>query len=385
MAKKKVIFLASFLNVAGAQEAALRVARGLRHRDVEAEVWFLYAEHKPAEIDPGVRILLDVTKPTPLQYLKIAKELFFALRRAKPDALVSFLPLANVLGQSLAFLAGVRRRIASHRAPFWTCGRVMRYADAVVGTLGVYSSVIAVADEVRRSYSRHPARYRRRISVVYNGIDWTPSSLTQSEARQKFDVPADRFIAVTLGRMKAQKNYPMIVQIAGGLKKGLIVAGGDGPLWDPINAMIDETGTRDRMRLLGAVAKSDIPDLFRAADCFFLASTYEGQSNALLEAIHDGKPVIVSDRPEQHETVVGSDGTHAGIILGLEDPLVWSRTIEELAADPERCATLGQAAKARAATFSLDRQIDGFMDVIEGRTPAPAPEIAGSLAMSTKS
>ena len=381
--KKKVIFLASFLNVAGAQEAALRVARGLRARGYDTEVWFLYAEAKPAELDPGVRILLDVTKPTPLQYLQIARTLFSGLRRAKPDAVVSFLPLANVLGQSLALLAGVRRRIASHRAPYWTCGRLMRPADSLVGTLGVYTNIIAVADEVRRSYGQHPARYRRRIDVVHNGIDWTPSTLTKSQARQRFGLPEDRFIAVTLGRMKPQKNYPFMVKIAGGLDKAMIVAAGDGPLWDQVTALIDETGTQDRMRLLGAVAKSAIPDLFRAADCFLLASSYEGQSNALLEAVHDGTPVIVSDRPEQRETVVAPDGALAGIILDLEDPALWSRALEDLAADPERAQALGIAAKARAVTFSLDRQIDGFADVIEGRAPPavtepPATEPAGA-------
>ncbi|MEM8947863.1 MAG: glycosyltransferase family 4 protein [Pseudomonadota bacterium] len=381
MAKKKVIFLASFLNVAGAQEAALRVARSLRERDYETEVWFLYAEAKPAEIDPGVRILLDVTKPTARQYLTIARKLFVELRRARPDALVSFLPLANVLGQSLALLAGVRRRIASHRAPYWTGGAALRHADTVIGTLGVYSSVIAVAEEVRRSYDRHPRAYKKRIGVVCNGIDWTPSSLTRNEARRKFGLPDDRFVALTIGRMKPQKNYPFVVRIAEGLQSGMIVAAGDGPLWDEVNAMIERTDTRDRLHLLGAVAKSDIPDLFRAADTFILPSLYEGQSNALLEAMHDGTPVIVSERPEQRETVVEPNGMSAGVILDLDDPALWSRTIDDLAGDPERSAALGAAAKARSAAFSLDRQTDGFADVIEGRTPPPSSAPAGSLVM----
>ncbi|MGI9434850.1 MAG: glycosyltransferase family 4 protein [Geminicoccaceae bacterium] len=385
MAQKKVIFLASFLNVAGAQEAALRVARGLRERNYDTEVWFLYAEAKPPEIDQGVRILLDVTKPTALQYLKIAVTLLRELRKAKPYALVSFLPLANVLGQSMALLAGVRRRIASHRAPWRTFGRAMRYADSVIGTLGVYSSAIAVTQLVRQSYDGHPAHYRKRISVVYNGLAWTPSLLSRAEARQKFGLPEDRFIAVTLGRLKPVKNYPFLVRVAEGLERGMIVAAGDGPLWQEIETMIETGGSGDRMKLLGAVAKSDVADLYRAADCFLLASFFEGQSNALLEAMHNGTPVIVSDKPEQRETVVDCHGELAGLALGLDEPSVWSQAIEGMAADPERCAALSAAAKRRAGDFTLDRQLAGFAAVIEGQDPPEVTDLTEPAAIPAKS
>ncbi|MGI9508468.1 MAG: glycosyltransferase family 4 protein [Geminicoccaceae bacterium] len=385
MARKKVIFLASFLNVAGAQEAAFRVARGLSEHEYDTENWFLYAEAKPAELDPSVRIILDVTKPTPLHYLKIAVRLFAALRDARPDALVSFLPLANVLGQSVAMLAGIRRRIASHRAPRWTVAKAMRHADSVVGTLGVYTAAIAVTQMVKQSYDKEAARYRQRISVVYNGLDWTPSTLTQREARQTFGLPEDKFIAVTLGRLKSVKNYPFLVKVAGELDKGMIVAAGDGPLFGEIDAMIEKIGARDRMRLLGAVARSNIADLFRAADCFLLASSFEGQSNALLEAMHDGKPVVVSDKPEQRETVVDKEGELAGLALGLDDPQLWARTIEDLARDPDRCAQLSTAAKRRADDFTLDRQLAGFADVIEGQAPSDITNIAAAEILSLKS
>ena len=384
MAKKKIILLASFLNVAGAQEAALRVTRGLNERNYDAETWFLYAEAKPAEIVPTTRILLDVAKPTPLQYLKIAGMLFSELRRAKPYALVSFLPLANVLGQTMALFAGVRRRIASQRAPWRTFSKVMRQADSIVGTLGIYTRVIAVTQLVRHSYSRHSDRYKKRISVVYNGLDWVPSPLSKAEARKKFDLPEDRFIAVTLGRLKPVKNYPFLVNVAEGLDKAMIVAAGDGPLWDEIQGMIETTGTADRMRLLGAVAKSNVADLYRAADCFLLASSFEGQSNALLEAMHNGTPVIVSDKPEQRETVVNGNGELAGLALGLEDPSVWSRALEDLAADPARCQTLSDAAKARAADFTLDRQIDGFVAVIEGDEPPKVTALSEQALAAAK-
>ncbi|MGI9417587.1 MAG: glycosyltransferase family 4 protein [Geminicoccaceae bacterium] len=380
MARKKVIFLASFLNVAGAQEAAFRVARGLGERGYDTEVWFLYAEAKPAEMASNTRILLDVTRPSALQYLQIAVRLFKALRKAKPAALVSFLPLANVLGQSMALLAGVPRRIASHRAPRWTVSSAMRHADSVVGALGVYSAAIAVTRMVKQSYDKEVARYKRRIDVVYNGLDWLPSARTREQTREKFGLPKDRFIAVTLGRLKPVKNYPFLVEVAGGLDQGMIVAAGDGPLFHEIDALIERTGARDRMRLLGAVAKSDVADLYRAADCFLLASSFEGQSNALLEAMHDGRPVIVSDKPEQRETVVSSDGELAGIALGLDDAGVWSQTIEDLARDPVRCAALGAAAKRRAEDFTLDRQLAGFADVIEGQPPADVADLAGATA-----
>ena len=364
---KKVVLLVSFMNVAGAQEAAMRVTRSMRSMGYETEIWFFYNEEKMSYEDRGIRIIFDRPRLSPFQYFTLPFRLTIRLRKAKPDAVISFLPLANAAGQLSAKLAGVNRRIASQRSPFNTYSRPMRIADKLMSKLGIYTDVIAVSQAVADSLSGHASSLQRRIQVVHNGLDWTPSRLSKNEARQKFGLSVSDFLALSVGRMKSQKNYPFQTEIAAGLTNSRIIVAGDGPERPQIEKKLRHLGAQDRMILLGNVAKIDIPDLLKAADCFIQPSLYEGQSNALLEAMHAGVPVLVSNTPSQKETVLSHNGVSSGIVLDLDDPLDWSKAIDALAANPSRLKSYAVSAYDRAQDFHLDKQKLGFASVVEGR------------------
>jgi glycosyltransferase involved in cell wall biosynthesis len=377
----KTIFLVSFMNVAGGQEAAVRVARGLRARGRDAEVWFLYREADVPGFrrEPFVRVLLDRERPGVRGYLTIFWRLYTELRRARPEATVSFLPLANVGGQVVAMLAGVRRRIASARSPVSTYSRAMRLGDRLNARLGVYRGIVAVTREVGAGYGGLPARVRRRTRVVHNGIAWQPSALDRAAARAKLGLPAEGFLAASVGRFKEQKNYPFQVRIAAELQTARIVVAGDGPLRPEIEARIRAAGVEDRLLLLGNLSREAIADLYAAADAFLQPSLYEGQSNALLEAMHAGLPVLVSDVADQRETIIDDRGEAGGLLIGLDDPKPWAAALDRLAGNPAEAERWAAAARRRAADFTLERQLDGFAAAIDGATnapPLPTPAVA---------
>ncbi len=121
---RKIIGVISFMNAAGAQEALMRLARQMRARGHDMEVWFLYQQDAIHADEPFIRVFETRASLTPVQYLSVFIRLWRALRAAKPEAVLGFLPLGNVFGLTAAALAGVPVRIASQRAPGWTFGRV---------------------------------------------------------------------------------------------------------------------------------------------------------------------------------------------------------------------------------------------------------------------
>lgn len=379
---RKVIFLVSFMNKAGAQRAAHRVARGLAQRGWEAELWFLYKNAEDAFPDVPVKVFHDGPSPNAKGYLRILRDVVLEMRRARPDAVVSFLPLASIVGQAAALLAGVPRRIASLRSPGTTFDTPMRQLDRLYGQLGLYTRIVAVSQAVADEAEGYPSAYRRRISVVHNGVNPIETNATQAEARAALGLPADARIALSVGRMAPQKNYPYLLDIAEKLVRAHLVCVGDGPERAWIEDEIAKRGLADRITLTGALPADRIPLAYKAADLFVQPSLFEGQSNTLLEAMSIGLPVIVSDVPSQTETVIGADGQSWGLALPLDDPGRWATEIDRLATDATHASHMGTLAAARAGDFTVKGQIDGFEAVLLDQKPTvpPARRVAAFVA-----
>src|ERR1700742_3914677 len=133
---KKIVGIISFMNPAGAQEALMRLMTQLRLRGHDTEIWFLYAKSSCFRGMPGVRVLLDKPKLSPLDIVRVFWRLLTLIRSRKPDVVVGFLPLATVLGLVAAMIAGVRMRVASQRSPASTFGRLLRRPARLAGRRG---------------------------------------------------------------------------------------------------------------------------------------------------------------------------------------------------------------------------------------------------------
>lgn len=231
-----------------------------------------------------------------------------------------------------------------------------------MGSSHVYDRIICVSDAVRASFADYPAAYRTKLSVIHNGIEWHTASETPAEARRVLGLPPDAFLYVAIGRMKSQKNYGFLIETFAGVSDGLLVIAGDGPLRSQLEAQARASGVIDRIYFLGALDQMEVRRLLRAADVFVQPSFYEGQSNAVLEAMHAALPIIVSDIPEQRETVLDPDmGEVGGMVMPLGDMTAWTNALNDLRTDPKRRASLSAAARAIVERrFALSRMIDGF-------------------------
>lgn len=357
----RVLIIASLANSGGAQMAALRLARGLRDRGHDPRVLFLYERGHIDAPDHPYEVLLPTATPGVQGYARIARDLYRRLRRERPDLVLTFLPLAHVLGQAVARIAGVDRRIISHRTPVNTASPLLRRLDGLWARLGMYTGVVAVSEGVRATCRHYPAWLKERTVVVHNGLrDWRPSGLTREEARRRFEVADGTLLLVAVGRLAEQKNYPFMLRVAERLNNAVLLVAGDGPLRSELEATIVRRGLGERVRLLGPVARTDVPDLLAAADLFIQTSTYEGQSNSVLEALQTPLPVVAHDIPEQRETIADEDGSAAGALVPLKDIDAWIAAIERLRSDPAAADAARRIAARRAQLFRYETMIAGF-------------------------
>jgi glycosyltransferase involved in cell wall biosynthesis len=359
----KIIGIMSFMyhSSSGAQQALTRLSRQLMLRGHSVEVWFLYRKVGVDIADLPVRFFFEGNLSV-WRLLVLPFGLVRAIREAQPHAVISFLPLANTVGQLCAWLGGVRFRIASHRAPAYTYSVPMRIADRLLGALGLYTAIVCVSRAVRQSFQDYPPTYRARLHVVHNGIAWNASSSTQLDARRKLGLPLTGFVFVAAGRMCAQKNYFFLLEAFARTANSYLAIAGDGELGPELRAVARRLNLEERVFFLGHLERELVPDLLRAADAFVSSSLFEGQSNAVLEAMHEGLPMLVSDIPEQRETVVDDvTGEEAALLASLSDTATWAAQLQRLTDDALLRRQLAVSAqKMVARRFAVERMIDGF-------------------------
>lgn len=113
---------------------------------------------------------------------------------------------------------------------------------------------------------------------------------------------------LSIGRLVPQKDFPTLLRaiaiaISLGVKPVVKIVG-DGPLRNELKQMVEHFGIGETISFLPKT--SEIDQLYREADLFILASTYEGFGMVLLEAISWGTPIICSKTTAAIE-VLGND------------------------------------------------------------------------------
>lgn len=395
----KVVAIVTQLEAGGAQVAALRLAAGLRARGHDAETWFLY-EKRPAFQDaPGVRVLWPRRPRGPVESLRMIRALLRALRRARPDAVVSFTHYANVVAQTAARALGIPVRIASQRNPASSLPGAARWLDRVLGRLGWYTANVAVSEDTRASFRGYPAAYRRRMSVIYNGVAPPPDGATglpgapplsdspdgcveprrregaspphsHEAARDRLGIPREARLVAAVGRLARQKNHALLLHALVPLEEAQLALAGAGELEGELRALARELGVEGRVHFLGELDRAGVAELLAASELFVMPSRFEGLSNALLEALSAGLPVLASDIPANREVLLPADAPAAGCLLSPDDASAWTSGIRHFLGDAAAAAENGARARQRARAFSEEAMVHAFEALLRGDTDA---------------
>jgi sugar transferase (PEP-CTERM/EpsH1 system associated) len=210
-----------------------------------------------------------------------------------------------------------------------------------------------------------------RIAQIYNGVDsdkFHPRAGPRPQVGPAGFLDGAGCVIGSVGRMAAVKDYPTLVRAfiqacrqgadAAGLRLILV---GDGPKRGECQALLDQAGLASRAWLAGN--RDDGAELMRAMDVFVLSSLGEGISNTILEAMSTGLPVLATAVGGNPELV---DAGRTGVLFEPGDQATLAGTLLDYAADPQRRAWEGAAARARIERdFSLARMAAAYQAVYE--------------------
>jgi len=230
----------------------------------------------------------------------------------------------------------------------------------------------AVLDEVQRSEGTGAARLR----CLPNGVDTDRFLPLAGEDRQLHrlhaGLPPQGFLIGCAARLVPVKRHVDLIDafalIAPSVPDAQLVLVGSGPLEAELRARAAAAGVADRVHFLGE--RKDLEALLPLLDAFALASDTEGMSNAVLEAMACGLPVVATAVGGNPEVVVEGETGH---LVPARQPDALAFALNALAQDPGRCRAFGAAARRRAELgFSLRALVMQYEALWQECRPAQA-------------
>ncbi len=247
------------------------------------------------------------------------------IRESRPDIVISFLDITNVLtliscfGSRFPVIISERTDPRQHRiGRLWILLRRWLYprADAVVvQTPSVHQWALTFLPS-------------KTVHTIPNPV-LLPSFKRNSETVDG----GEKRTVVAVGRLIIEKGHDLLIRAAAlVLEKhpawNLMIIG-DGLERSSLEKLAADLGISHRICFQGYV--KDPSSLLCQADLFVLASRYEGFPNALLEAMACGLPVISTDCPSGPREII-RDGVD-GILVPAEDENALARAMDRLMAD----------------------------------------------------
>lgn len=175
---------------------------------------------------------------------------------------------------------------------------------------------------------------------------------------------------IYVGRLHKQKGVDVLLRAFGQLVERDLACDaclkivGDGPLWDDLVSLAKDLDITHRVAFFGET--NCVLEQLYQADIFVLPSRAEGISNALLEAMACGMPVVVSDVPGNADVV--QDGKN-GLTFTTEDPDSLAQALSLLLEQSDLRQQLGRMARqtveARySLSFVADRYIAMYQELL---------------------
>ncbi|MFC1885083.1 glycosyltransferase family 4 protein, partial [Thermodesulfobacteriota bacterium] len=211
-----------------------------------------------------------------------------------------------------------------------------------------------LSDMARRFYSFTD------IKTIPNGVDTVLYSPVDRDTKK------ERCRALFVGRLTYQKGLDVLIDalksMAVNVRPQLTIAG-DGNDRLKLERRVREFGLEDDVHFTGWYDRSKIPDLYKNADIFLLPSRHEGMSNALLEAMASGLPVIATQIAGNEELVSHNE---TGLLVKVEDVPALSEAMKRLVSDSALRKKMGAAGREMIITrYSWKRVAKEYLALIE--------------------
>jgi glycosyltransferase involved in cell wall biosynthesis len=266
---------------------------------------------------------------------------------------------ADLFGITAAHLAKVPVTVASRRnighfndaKSYWLLRRLSGWVD----------QYLCNSQAAGRMAVEKEGALPQKVRVIYNGLNFarlsSDLSLQREAQRKAWGVAATDILVGLSAHLRHVKNVPSLIQAAARLVPDFpslkFIVVGEGPLHQELDQMAASLGLGDKFKLVGAV-QNIIPCL-AAFDIGVLCSHAESFSNALIEYMAAGLPIVASDVGGSGEAITHES---TGLLYAPDKAGGLESGLRSLLTDQALGRRLGAAARVAALSrYSLEASV----------------------------
>lgn len=344
-----VTFLLASLGSGGAERVVSLLANKMAERGHQVETICLKFNDVYYQTDPRVKVTLAMEQTN-----NRLTEIFWLrkyLKKQNPDVVIPFtegvycFTILSLLGTGIPIIASERLDPAAMSKTRKILKRILLpFADWLV-----------VQTQSIKDY--FPKSIQKKTSIIYNPVNEESLSPTLPSREGRLN----RIISV--GRLYPQKNQAMMIRafakVADEFPDWQLVIYGEGPLRESLELIVESLEMKDRVLLLGRT--EHVVEELRKSKIFCMSSDYEGMSNAMIEAICVGLPIISTKVSGTEELI--RDGENGFIVeIGGEEEI--TNRITQLISSPSLQDNMSVKNIQLAKIFNIDHIVDEWISLI---------------------
>jgi glycosyltransferase involved in cell wall biosynthesis len=287
------------------------------------------------------------------------------LHRERPDIVHAFLFRSYVVGAPVARMARIPVFVAGRRSlGDFKEGRPVALAAERLATR-ITDLIIANAEAVAADTERRERVGVGQVEVVYNGLPEQAFA-----AVSPADVETSDPVVLCVANLRGCKGHRYLLEAMDRLQRDgrpcTLLLAGEGQERHSLERQA--AGLRIDVRFLGQC--HDVRPLLARADVVVLPSLREGMSNAVMEAMAAGRPVVATRVGGTPELLAGR-----GLIVPPADPVALAVAIGQVLSDHGLAVRLGEAARNwscghLSVAAMVDRHIQIYSGLLERRCAA---------------
>jgi glycosyltransferase involved in cell wall biosynthesis len=348
---RKILFVIGHSGIGGTELQILKTTNLINARGYESEIWIIGKSGPLNELAESIKVPVknfnvDLKKNKfsgLIQLVKLGvrlrKNKFDVVHAFLPQAIILFLPLALLFTPSTKRIAGIRG--SKQKSNF--------FIDSLFGIILKSSwRIICNADYLSKNIEDKFHIDPKKILVIHNGV-----SKFDFAAAIKSEIPTGLVIA----NFHSYKGHLMLLEALSNIKDEYrVVLCGSGVLQDEVSNNIS------RLNLGGKVVIDDsafnVKESLRISDFAIHPSETEGLSNAILEELSAGLPVIAFNVGGNRELITSDVN---GFLIEPFNLLQLQNKIENLIQNHNLRNKMSLAAVKSAENFSWEIHIDRLL------------------------